>query len=191
MRFVQPRHESDTLAAGMSIHLTAEPVATVPGDPTDSRWYVLRTRSRQEVILSNELRAMGMDHCLLLVGRLRRFAGWEAAVRVPLLPQYLFLRGSPLDAEFATHTHRVTEMTEVANGSQLAGELDAVCRAVSSGAPCEVVPLTPGGRRARVTRGPLNGVEGLLQADKLLLPLTCLDKAVAVEVDAAFVAPVV
>jgi hypothetical protein len=187
---VQPWHESDTLITGMSIHLTAEPDATPPGEPTDSRWYVLHTRSRQEVILSNELRSMGLEHCLLLVGRRRHFAGWEAAVRVPLLAQYLFLHGSPLDAEFATHTHRVTEMTEVADGSQLAGELDAVCRAVNSGAPCEVVPLTPAGRRARVTRGPLSGVKGALQADKLLLPLTCLDKAVAVEVDAAFVAPV-
>ena len=59
MWFVQPRHESDTLAAGMSIHLTAEPDATLPGEPTDSLWYVLHTRSRQEVILSNELRLDG------------------------------------------------------------------------------------------------------------------------------------
>ena len=80
-------------------------------------------------------------------------------------------------------------MTEVADGTQLAGELDAVCRAVN----CRTVrsgAADSGRPPRRVTRGPLSGVEGTLQVDKLLLPLTCLDKAVAVEVDAAFVSPV-
>jgi hypothetical protein len=182
----------------MPTHLIADTADTQPGESTDARWYVLRTRSRQEVILSNELRAMGMNHCLLMVGRRRRFGGWEAAVRVPLLPQYLFLRGSPQDARFATHTHRVTELTEVADGSQFGEELDAVCRAVNSGAPCELAPLPDAARRARVVRGPLSGVEGLLRpgggadpardAARVLLPLTCLGRAVAVELDADCVA---
>lgn len=156
---------------------------------TAARWFVLRTRSRQEVILAGELRAMGVDHCLLLVGRRRCFGGWEAAVRVPLLPQYVFLRGTPLDAEFARHTDRVTELVEIPDAERMTAELEAVCAAVDSGAPCEVSALPDDAVPVRVKRGPLADVEGLVARDgpggRLLLPLSCISRAVAVEVDPA------
>ena len=169
------------------------PTATPSTEPrAAARWFVLRTRSRQELILANELRAMGVDHCLLLVNRRRDFGGWEAAVRVPLFPQCLFLRGAPLDAEFARHTHRVTDLVEVADADRLAKELDAVCAAVDSGAPCEVGTIPPDAVPARVTRGPLTDVEGFVERHanprQLFLPLTCIGEAVAVEMDPSLLA---
>ena len=150
-------------------------------------WFVLRTRSRQELILSNELRAMGVDHCLLLVGRRQRFGAFEAAVRVPLFPQCLFLRGSPRDAQLATRTTRVTDLVRVPDADGLAKELDAVCRAVNAGAPCQVVPLPQAALPARVKGGPLAGLEGAVATPdhngRILLPMTCLGQAVVVEIE--------
>jgi hypothetical protein len=80
-------------------------------------------------------------------------------------------------------------MVEVADTEQLAKELDAVCAAVDSGAPCEVAAIPDDTIPARVTRGPLVDVEGLVQRDgnagRLILPLTCIGQAVAVEIDPA------
>jgi hypothetical protein len=169
--------------------VTLQPTQTEPA--SDARWFVLHTRSRQELILSNELRSMGLSHTLLLVDRLRRFGACEAAVRVPLFPQCVFLRGTPLDAQFATRTTRVTGLDEVTDGSRLGRELANVGRAINAGVPCEVVPLPAASATARVKRGPLAGVAGYLDRDptgcRILLPLTCLGQSVAVTVDPACV----
>ena len=162
-----------------------------PGD----RWFVVQTRSRQELILADELRAMGIHFCLPVVTRPRKFGSHEADVAVPLFPGHLFRRGSEHDADLAVRTDRVAGVTEVPDASRLDRELSSLCRAIEAGAggrldPCAARKV---GSYATVCTGPLCGVEGFVETSgdgtaRVILQLTCIDRAVAMRVDAATIA---
>ena len=161
---------------------------------TGGRWFVVRTRTRQEMILCDELRAMGVDHCLPVVTRHRRFGAYDAAVEVPLFPGYVFLRGTPQDADLAIRTHRAADVAEACDGSRLDWELTNLCRALQVRPPVDLDPCPPlpAGTRAKVCSGPLTGVECLVEpvggsANHVVLQVTCIDQAVAAPVDAGAV----
>lgn len=73
-------------------------------------------------------------------------------------------------------------------------EIDAVRRAVDGSFRVEPHPFLRCGERVRVTRGSLQGVEGVLVRKKslfrLILSVDMLAQAVAVEIDASDVEPV-
>ena len=50
-----------------------------PADPLDT-WFVLRTKSRQEKILANELRSRGIDNFLPIVTCTKYYGGRKATV---------------------------------------------------------------------------------------------------------------
>jgi transcription antitermination factor NusG len=72
-------------------------------------------------------------------------------------------------------------------------EIEAIQRAVTSSLQVEPFPFLKCGTRVRVTRGPLEGVEGVLIRKKnlwrLVLSVDMLAQSVAVEVHASDVEP--
>ena len=157
----------------------------------EAHWFVARTRSRQEMILCDELRAMGVDHCLPVVTRRRRFGGYDASVEVPCFPGYVFLHGTPQDADLAVRTHRAADVAEAPDGSLLEWELTNLCRALRVQPPVDfdTCAVLPSRSRARIRSGPLAGIEGVVDSacggvDHVVLQVTCIDQAVAARVDA-------
>ena len=80
-------------------------------------------------------------------------------------------------------THVAADETEIA----------ALQAAVKSGLPRQPWPFLEIGRKVRIERGPLCGVEGILLSfrgrQRLVLSVTLLQRSVAVQVDAAWVQP--
>lgn len=182
------------LAQGDRTILTPTPsFAIAPGLPSAEcgDWFVLRTRSRQEKILANGLRARGIG-CLLPLVRVRRlYCNQRFEVEVPLFPGYLFLRGSLDDAYWADLTKRVAQIIPVVDQARLDQELQSLARVLASEQTLDPYPYLVKGQAVEIRCGPLRGVRGVIEdrsrPHHLILQVSALGQAVSLEVDAAIV----
>ena len=156
-------------------------------------WFVVRTKARQEKALEQTLRAAGLD-CYLPLVRHTKFYGHRKRVsRIPLFSSYLFLQGQIDDTYTATSTGRVASIIPVADQVRLAHELAQIRAAIA--ADPDLVPhkILQRGIPARVTSGPFQGVEGLVESDvregRLILQIHALGRAVSLEIDADLLEP--
>ena len=153
-------------------------------------WYALYTRHQHEKTVAQILNGKGFETLLPLYPAARRWADRTKLLFLPLFPCYVFINAG-LERRLAIMmTPGVHAL--VSNAGQPAAipseEIDAVRRAVESGARVEPHPLLKCGDWVRVKCGPLAGIEGILVRKKnlyrLVLSVQMLGKAVAVEVDA-------
>jgi transcription antitermination factor NusG len=165
---------------------TFAPVRAVAVDP-DWLWRVIQTRPRQEKALSRTLAAARIEHDPLLVRRQARHGGRRRWVETPLFPSYLVIRGPREHAFFAMETKRAARIIDVDDQRRFEAELEQIRTALSTGAEMDPFPHLARGVRARVSRGPLKGVEGIVEdrpsVDRLILEITALGRAVSLEID--------
>lgn len=152
-------------------------------------WYALYTRHQHEKAVAQILNDKGFETLLPLYPAARRWADRTKLLFLPLFPCYVFVHGGlerRLDILTTPGIHAV-----VSNAGQPAAipieEINAVRRAVESGARVEPHPSLKCGDRVRVKCGPLVGIEGILVRKRnlyrLVVSVEMLGKAVAVEVD--------
>jgi transcription antitermination factor NusG len=154
-------------------------------------WFVLRTRSRQEKILANDLRAQRIACFLPLLRMQRLYCSRRITVEVPMFPGYLFLRGSTDDAYCADRTKRVAQIIAVADQHRLDWELANLAQVMASNIRVDPYPYLKRGVRVEIKSGPLRGLQGLVEdrsrLHRLVLQIEALGQAVSLEVDAAIV----
>jgi len=159
-----------------------------PADPLDM-WFVLRTKSRQEKILANELRSRGIDSFLPLVTCTKYYGGRKASVELPVFPGYLFLRGDVDQAYDADRTRRVAQIIKVNDQTRLDRELRNIHLALAGGAPLDPFPYLRAGVSVEVREGPFRGLRGVIEPggrrDRLILQVEILGRAVSLEIDAS------
>jgi transcription antitermination factor NusG len=159
-------------------------------------WYALRTRSRHEKRVSEQLAARGIEPFLPLVDRLRQWKDRRKRVAFPLFPGYCFAR-FPLSSRFSVLTTQgVVQILGNQDGPVPVpeSEIAAVRRLVESTLPCDPHPYLAEGMWVEVIRGPLAGLRGVLLRKgtraRLVIGVTLIHQAVSVEMDAMDVAPV-
>ncbi len=166
----------------------------IDGFPTDGLWHLLHTKSRQEKLLSDELRTLGVAHFLPLVKQVRRHGTRKVKVELPLFPGYIFLRGPIDDAYQANRTRRVAQIIEVADQQRLDWELVNLHRALTTGVSLDPFPFLKKGVRVEVRSGPLAGLQGLVEErladNRLVLQINMLGRAVSVQVDGSLLDPI-
>ena len=159
----------------------------------DSPWYALYTRHQHEKAVNQILTNKGFETFLPLYSTPHRWKDRTKVVSVPLFPCYVFLR-SALERRLAIMTtpgiHSIVSSAERPCSIPPA-EIDAIRRAVESGARVEPHPLLKRGDWVRIKCGPLEGMQGILVRKKnlyrLILSVEMLGKAAAVEIDAVLV----
>ncbi|MFQ5916151.1 MAG: transcription termination/antitermination NusG family protein, partial [Nitrospinota bacterium] len=120
-------------------------------------WYAIRTRSRHEKHVRDELAKLGVEPFLPLVDRRRRWKDRRKLVSFPLFPGYCFGRFSlPNDRLRVVTARGVVEILGTPNGPVPVpeGEIERVRRLVSSTLPYDPHPYLDGGMRVEVIRGP-------------------------------------
>lgn len=159
-------------------------------------WRALQVRSSLETRAFETLKQKGLDVFLPTYARRRRWSDRWKLVQSPLFPGYVFCRlnretrpqvlatpGLICIVSFGTEFATVDE-TEI-------NSIRAVC---NSDLPYGPYPFLQEGRKVRVTSGPLRGAEGtvlrLKSKVRLVVGITLLQRAVAVELDRELVAPV-
>ena len=159
-------------------------------------WFVLRTRSRHEKKVRDELVNRRIETFLPLYERWSRWKDRRKRVEFPLFPGYCFVR-LPLAERI-----RALNMPGVAGFLGFNGyaepvpetEIDAISRLVATEIRYDPHPFLEEGMLVEVIHGPLAGIRGhVLRKDrstKLVLAVTLIRQAAALEIHPADVVPV-
>jgi len=160
-----------------------------------SAWWVLYTRHQHEKAVAEMLSTKGFEVFLPLYESIRRWKDRSKMLTLPLFPCYVFVRGG-LNRRLQVVTTPGVH-TILFHGEQVAivpeAEIHAIRKVVEGPFRIEPHPFLKCGERVRVTRGSLEGVEGILVRKKnlyrLVLSVDMMAKSVAVEIDATDVEP--
>lgn len=151
-------------------------------------WIALRTKARQEKAVARYAEAKGISYYLPLVDRINVIRRRKYVSQLPVFPGYIFLLGELDDAYDPTLTRRICQIIEIHDQERFACEISQVQRALASPLPVELYPFAVRGRRCRVARGPLEGVDGVVlerkKASRLVLQVDIIGQGVALEIDA-------
>jgi len=154
-------------------------------------WYAIRTRSRHEKLVNQQLSCRNVETFLPTVERRRRWKDRWKMVSFPLFPGYCFARFGSQD--------RLTILTAV-GVVQILGinghptpipeyEIEAVRQLVTSTLPFDPHPYLKEGMEVEVIRGPLAELRGILvrkgSRARVVVAIHLIQQAASVELDAA------
>jgi len=146
-------------------------------------------------MVSDQLRGKGYDEFLPMCWSRRLWSDRVKVLQMPLFAGYLFCRFDPDDRYSILTTPGVC--TIIGRGRTPLPvdptQVENIRVAVGSGRRIEPWPRLEVGNKVRIEVGPLCGIEGTLLRHKgtahLILGVTLMQRAVAVEVDETWVVP--
>ena len=153
------------------------------------RWYALRTKSRHEKLVRDQLDKQGIQPLLPTVKKLSQWKDRKKEIEVPLFSGYCFVRFSKLEK---TPVQKIVGVVEiVGSGSRPEPipeqEIAALRRLMTSVLPYDPHPYLHEGMRVEVVRGPLQGAHGILlrkeKRHRLVIGVRLIQQAAAVEID--------
>ncbi|MGE3842815.1 MAG: UpxY family transcription antiterminator [Vicinamibacterales bacterium] len=154
-------------------------------------WFAVRTRSRAERVVNDQLLRKNLEVFLPTITRWSRWKDRRKAVDWPLFPGYCFARFDPEQSLSILTCTGVASI--VAFGEAPApiphDEIESIRLLVSSKLQFDPVPFIKEGDPVEVVSGPLKGARGRLvkkgQKARLLLSIELIGRMVSAEVDAA------
>jgi transcriptional antiterminator NusG len=162
----------------------------------EPRWFAVRTRSRHEKRVRDQLAGYpGVEVYLPLWERRSRWKDRIKTIHVPLFAGYCFARLRYADRLLVLKASGVVGFVGPGGDPEPIpdAELDAIRALAGSGLSYEPFPFLAEGGEVEVIRGPLMGVRGrLLRKDRglrVVLSVTSIRQAVSVEVEATDVSP--
>lgn len=161
---------------------------------TDAVWIALRTRSRQEKAVARLASAKRVYCYLPLIDRVNLIRNRKYVTKVPLFPGYVFIYGYLEDVYDEGLSPRICQIISIKDQSRFSAEISHIQRALEFPASIELFPFAVRGRRCRVVRGPLYGVEGVVldrkKTYRLIIQIDIVGQGVALEIDADMLEPV-
>ena len=167
-----------------------------PGQITGLHWYALRTRSRHEKMVRDQLAQQGIEPLLPTVKRLSQWKDRKKEVEVPLFSGYCFVRFA---SDQKLPVLKTVGVVDIVGGGQRPEpipdeEITAIQTLIASVLPYDPHPYLQEGMKVEVIRGPLQGLHGILlrkeKRHRLILGVRLIQQAAAVEIDTADVVPI-
>jgi transcription termination/antitermination protein NusG len=158
-------------------------------------WYAIRTRSRHEKLVRDQLEKQGIEPLLPTVKRLSQWKDRKKEIEVLLFSGYCFVR---FGLQEKLPVQKVSGVVEIVGSSGRPepipdAEIEALRALMDSVLPYDPHPYLHEGMMVEVMRGPLQGVQGiLLRKDKrhrLVIGVRLIQQAAAVEIDVRDVVP--
>jgi transcription antitermination factor NusG len=162
-----------------------------PPQAADSSWYALYTCPRHEKRVAEQIKRRSFICFLPLYRSVRRWKDRRKELELALFPGYVFVQ-MPLEKKL-----QVLELPGVVrvvsfNGQPAplsANEIEALRDRLSGSLKIEPHPYLRAGRRVRVRRGAMQGLEGIVVRRKdscrIIFSIDLIQQSVAVEVDEA------
>lgn len=155
------------------------------------QWYAVCTRSNHEKCAAAQLEQRSIEHFLPLYETVRKWKDRRKRLEFPLFPGYLFVRIALQERLRVLVTPGVVRL--VGFDSRPAAlrdeEIEALRTVLVHGVRSEPHPYLSVGRRVRITRGALAGMEGVLVRKKgrvrLVLSIDLIRQSAMIEVDSA------
>lgn len=159
-------------------------------------WFAVRVRSNREQTVSLHLREQGLEQFCPSYHVETQWTDRKKLTEKFLFPGYVFCRVNPSDRLPVLIVPGVVGL--ISFGQVPAPipdiEIEQIRMMVRSGLPVAPWPYLKQGDRVLIERGPLEGLEGILQRTKgkyrLVVSLNLLQRSVAAEVDRSWVRPI-
>jgi transcription antitermination factor NusG len=170
----------------------------VGNHPSDSSWFAIWTRSRQEKVAASALNELGVQHFLPLKSELRQWSDRKRHITSPLFSGYLFVRMNlAIDSKLKVlKTPGVVGFVGNNTGPLPIPDqqIEDIRTVLTQGLEYTVLPLLEEGDLVRVVRGVLAGVEGrLIRANsgaRLVISIEMIHRSLAVSVSRQDVEPI-
>jgi transcription antitermination factor NusG len=180
----------------LSSGIPASVRATSDGVLYKLAWYALWVHSNAEKRVAAALEERCYTSYLPLYRQRSRWSDRVKTLDRVLFPGYVFCRFDPSQRVFITGVPGITKI--VGFNTHLAtipeSEIEAVRRLVSSGLPAIPWPYLKEGDRIRITKGALEGIEGILCQNKselrVVVSINLLQRSVSVEIDRECIEPI-
>lgn len=159
------------------------------------RWYALRTKSRHEKLVRDQLEKQGIEPLLPTVRRLSQWKDRKKEIEVPLFSGYCFVR---LSQQNRLPVQKVAGVVEVVGSGNRPEpipdeEIEALKTLMTSVLPYDPHPYLHEGMMVEVVRGPMQGVHGILlrkeRRHRLVIGVRLIQQAVGVEINVQDVVP--
>jgi transcription termination/antitermination protein NusG len=162
------------------------------------KWYAIRTRSRHEKMVAEQLEKQGIEGFLPLVKRNRKWSDRIKEVELPLFSGYSFVRVvlSSRDRLRILQTHGVAGFVGINScGTPIPdSQIEDIRILLASKVPFAEQPFLRVGQRVRIRGGALDGVEGILSAQNedrsLVISLEPIQRSLSVRIQGYTVEPV-
>ena len=152
-------------------------------------WFALTARPRHEKAVAQILHNKGLEPFLPLYRARRQWTDRVKPVDLPLFPGYVFCRFAYTSRLPVLTTPGVTSVVGFGNvpAPVSDAEISRIQTILASGLPAQPWPYLRVGQLARIERGSLAGLEGVLLREKdslrVVVSIELLRRAVAVEID--------
>jgi transcription antitermination factor NusG len=161
-----------------------------------SSWYAIRVRPRWEKLVASALHGKDYDEFVPLYRKQSRWSDRVKEIDLPLFPGYVFCRSGLSGRPPLITTPGVIGILSFGGSPAIISdeEIEAIKTVVDSSVSAGPWPYLHEGRRVRIHRGALTGVEGLLVRVKndwrVVLSVEVLCRSVAVEIDRDWATPI-
>ena len=174
-----------------------QPMLTEEVNPDSPlRWFAVRVRSNHERVASAFLRNSGYEEFLPAYKEQRRWSDRSKEMEQFLFPGYVFCRLDPSQRLPVLKAPGVVDLVGFARVPAPIPdvEIESIRRMVQSSLLVMPWPFLEVGNKVLIERGPLAGVEGILDEVKgkcrLIVSVNLLQRSVSAEVDRSWVRPV-
>jgi transcription antitermination factor NusG len=160
------------------------------------RWYAAYTRSHHEKCVAEQLQTRTVEHFLPLYETMRKWKDRRKRMKLPLFPGYIFVRIALQERLRVLVVPGVVRLVGFDNQPAALpdNEIEALRSVMGRGLRSEPHPYLTVGRKVRIARGALQGMEGVLVRKKgrvrLVLSIDLIRQSAMIEVGSADVGPI-
>ena len=161
---------------------------------SDLSWFVAHTKPRREKKLVDYCQRQGIAATLPCYDSAHKYRGKTVVFQKPLFPGYVFLQLKPAQVAVVRQHDHVANLLDVFDQETFYEQLKDILLALEAHLEVRLAPSIGEGMRVRIRSGPLQGIEGWVEArygmSTVLLRLEFINQAAAVKVDADMLIPV-
>jgi len=162
------------------------------------QWFAVRTRSRHEKMVTLQLERVGLEAFLPVITQVHKWSDRNRQVEVPLFSGYSFVRVAynSENRVRVLQTHGVVSFVGVQNaGTPIPdSQIEDIKTLLAKEVPFHEHSFLRVGQRVRVRGGSLDGIEGILEAQKgdrsLVISLEPIQRSLSIRIDGYEVEPV-
>jgi transcription termination/antitermination protein NusG len=164
-------------------------------EESEPHWYAAYTCANHEKRVAEQMRERSVDHFLPQYRSMRRWKDRRVELDLPLFPGYVFVHVSLGERLRVLQVPSVVRLVSFGGGPvELPDEqMTRLREGLGSKLKAGPHPYLTVGRRVRIRRGALAGMEGILLrmrgSVRVVLSLELIMQSISVEVDAADIAP--
>ncbi|MFP4167970.1 MAG: transcription termination/antitermination NusG family protein [Desulfonatronovibrionaceae bacterium] len=156
-------------------------------------WRIAHVKSRREKALAAFLAGHSTPYFLPLIKKRQPGQARKRYSLVPIFTGYIFFMADNAQRYQALTSGQIANIIEIKDQARLVHELVQVKEALQGEMPVYPYDYVREGQMVRITQGPMQNLQGIVESKKnnyrLILRVSCIMQAVAMDIDADWIEP--